>query len=93
MVKFIGTVAGFSDIINKIFEDHQIRIIQIKESRESVEIYLQTTINGVKFSSVSKFNILETKRTIVLFDDDQEIIAEKMEMFPTDDKYIVSPLP
>ena len=86
MVKFIGAVAGFSDVINKIFgEDHQIRIMQIKESRDSVEFHLQITISGVRFNSINKFNLIETKRTIVLFNDDQEVIAEKAKMFPVED--------
>ncbi len=84
MTKFIGLVSGFSDIAKELFGE-EIKVIQIKESRDSVEFHLKVVVNGFNFNSVKIFNILETKRTIVLFSDDVDIIAEKGKMFPIDD--------
>ena len=84
MVRFIGLVSGFADIAKEIFGE-QIKVIQIKESRDSVEFHLKTTVNGFNFNSVKIFNLMETKRTIVLFTDEQDIICEKDKMFPVDD--------
>ena len=84
MTKFIGLVSGFKDIAKEIFGE-EIKVLQIKEDSNTIEFHLRVVVNEVKFTSVSKFNILETKRTIVLFNDDTDIIAEKTKMFPVED--------
>ena len=84
MTKFIGLVSGFTDIAKELFGE-EIKVLQIKENTNSVEFHLSVTVNGVKFSSIKVFNILETKRTIVLFSDDMDIIAEKTKSFPVED--------